>query len=55
MDDGTDDMLKEMSYLKIFKYMTKVLKALEDDIKTLPKITKESDIRQIPYFIMIPY
>ena len=42
----SDEMLKEISYVKISKYRTKVLKALEDDIKIPAKIAKDSDIRQ---------
>ena len=42
----SDEMLKEMSYVEISKYRTKVMKALEDDIKIPSKIAKDSDIRQ---------
>lgn len=42
----SDEMLKEMSYVKISQYRTKVMKALEDDIKIPSKIAKDSDIRQ---------
>ena len=28
----SDEMLKEMSYVEISKYRTKVMKALEDDV-----------------------
>ena len=42
----SDEMLKEMSYVKISQYRTKVIKALEDDIKIPSKIAKDSDIRQ---------
>lgn len=42
----SDEMLKEISYVKISQYRTKVMKALEDDIKIPSKIAKDSDIRQ---------
>lgn len=42
----SDEMLKEISYVKISKYRTKVMKALEDDIKIPSKIAKDSEIRQ---------
>ena len=42
----SDEMLKEISYVKISEYRSKVMKALEDDIKIPSKIAKDSDIRQ---------
>ena len=42
----SDEMLKEMSYVEISKYRTKVMKALEDDVKIPSQIGKDSEIRQ---------
>ena len=42
----SDEMLKEMSYLEISKYRSKVMKALEDDVKIPSQIAKDSEIRQ---------
>ena len=42
----SDEMLKEMSYVEISKYRTKVMKALEDDVKIHSQIAKDSEIRQ---------
>ena len=42
----SDEMLKEMSYVEISKYRTKVMKALEDDVKIPSQIAKDSEIRQ---------
>ena len=42
----SDEMLKEMSYIEISKYRTKVMKALEDDVKIPSQIAKDSEIRQ---------
>ena len=42
----SDEMLTEISYVKISQYRTKVMKTLEDDIKIPSKIAKDSDIRQ---------
>ena len=42
----SDEMLKERSYVEISKYRTKVLKALEDDVKIPSQIAKDSDILQ---------
>ena len=39
-------MLKEMSYVEISKYRSKVMKALEDDVKIPSQIAKDSEIRQ---------
>ena len=40
----SDEMLTEISYVKISQYRTKVMKVLEDDIKIPSKIAKDSDI-----------
>ena len=42
----SDEMLKEIGYVKISSYRTKVMKSLEDDIKIPSKIAEDSDIRQ---------
>ena len=42
----SDEMLKEMSYVEISKYRSKVMKALEDDVKIPSQIAKDSEIRQ---------
>ena len=42
----SDEMLKEISYVEISKYRTKVMKALEDDVKIPSQIAKDSEIRQ---------
>ena len=41
----SDEMLKEMSYVKISKYRTKVMKSLEGDVKIPTVIAKDSEIR----------
>ena len=41
----SDEMLKEMSYVKISKYRTKVMKSLDGDVKIPTAIAKDSDIR----------
>ena len=46
MMELSDEMLKEMSYVEISKYRTKVMKALEDDVKIPSQIAKDSEIRQ---------
>ena len=43
--DLSDEMLKEMSYVKISKYRTKVLKSLDGDVKIPTVIAKDSEIR----------
>ena len=43
--DLSDEMLKEMSYVKISKYRTKVLKSLHGDVKIPTVIAKDSEIR----------
>ncbi|MBE6494443.1 MAG: transcriptional regulator [Methanosphaera stadtmanae] len=42
----SDEMLKEISYVKISSYRTKVMKSLEDDVKIPSKIAEDSEIRQ---------
>ena len=42
----SDEMLTEISYVKISKYRTKVMKSLEDEVKIPSKIAKDSDILQ---------
>ena len=42
----SDDMLKEMSYVKISTYRTKVMKSLDDEVKIPSQIAKDSDILQ---------
>ena len=42
----SDEMLTEISYVKISTYRTKVMKSLEDDVKIPSQIAKDSDIRQ---------
>ena len=42
----SDEMLKEIGYVQISQYRTKVMKALEDDVKIPSKITEDSEIRQ---------
>lgn len=42
----SDEMLTEISYVKISSYRTKVMKSLEDDVKIPSKIAEDSEIRQ---------
>ena len=42
----SDEMLKEISYVKISTYRKKVMKSLEDEVKIPSQISKDSDIRQ---------
>ena len=42
----SDEMLKEMSYVKISTYRTKVMKSLDDEVKIPSQIAKDSDILQ---------
>ena len=42
----SDEMLTEISYIKISKYRTKVMKSLEDEVKIPSKIAEDSDILQ---------
>ena len=41
----TDEMLKEISYVKISTYRTKVMKSLEDEVKIPTQIARDADIR----------
>ena len=41
----TDDMLKEMSYVKISQYRTKVMKSLDGEVLIPTQIARNSDIR----------
>ena len=41
----SDEMLKEMSYVKISKYREKVMKTLEGEVKIPTTIAKDSGIR----------
>ena len=42
----SDEMLTEMSYVKISTYRTRVIMSLEDEIKIPSKIADDADIRQ---------
>lgn len=42
----SDEILKEMSYVKISTYRTKVMKSLDDDVKMPSQIAKDSNILQ---------
>ena len=42
----SDEMLTEISYVKISKYRTKVMKSLDDEVKIPSQIAKDSDIFQ---------
>lgn len=44
--DVSDEMLKEISYVQISTYRTKVLKAIGDEVNIPSKIAKDSDIMQ---------
>ena len=41
----SDEMLTEISYVKISQYRTKVMKSLDGDVKIPTVIAKDSDIR----------
>lgn len=41
----SDEMLTEISYVKISKYRTKVMKSLDGDVKIPTVIAKDSEIR----------
>lgn len=41
----SDEMLTEISYVKISQYRTKVMKSLEGEVKIPTVIAKDSDIR----------
>ena len=42
----SDEMLAEMSYVKISTYRTRVMMSLDDEIKIPSKIANDADIRQ---------
>ena len=42
----SDEMLKEISYVQISTYRTKVMKSLEDEVKIPSKIAEDAEIRQ---------
>ena len=42
----SDEMLKEISYVQISTYRTKVMKSLDDEVKIPSQIAKDSDILQ---------
>lgn len=42
----SDEMLTEMSYVKISTYRTKVMKSLDEEVKMPSQIAKDSDILQ---------
>ena len=42
----SDEMLTEISYVKISTYRTKVMKSLEDEVKIPSKIAEDAEIRQ---------
>ena len=42
----SDEILKEISYVKISTYRTKVMKSLDDEVKIPSQIAKDSDILQ---------
>lgn len=44
--DVSDEILKEINYVQISTYRTKVLKAIGDEVKIPSKIAKDSDIMQ---------
>lgn len=46
MMELSDERLKELSYVKISTYRTKVMKSLDDDVKMPTQIAKASGIRQ---------
>ena len=41
----SDEMLTEISYVKISQYRTKVMKSLDGDVKIPTVIAKDSEIR----------
>ena len=41
----SDEMLKEMSYVKISKYRTKAIKSLDGEVKIPSQIARDSGIR----------
>lgn len=50
--DVSDEMLKEINYVQISTYRTKVLKAIGDEVKIPSKIAKDSDIMQNHIYLM---
>jgi len=42
----SDEMLTEISYVKISSYRKRVMKSLEDDVKMPSEIAKDAEIRQ---------
>ena len=42
----SDEMLKEISYVQISKYRTKVMKSLDEDVKIPTAIANDSGIRK---------
>ena len=42
----SDEVLSEISYVKISTYRTRVMKSLEDDVKIPSEIAEDADIRQ---------
>ena len=42
----SNEMLKEISYIKISTYRIRVMKSLEDEVKIPSKIAEDSGIRQ---------
>ena len=42
----SDELLTEISYVKISTYRTKVMKSLEDNVNIPSKIAEDSEIRQ---------
>lgn len=42
----SEELLTQISYVKISKYRTKVMKTLENDVKIPSQIAKDSDILQ---------
>ena len=42
----SDEMLSEISYVKISTYRTKVMISLEDEVKIPSKIAEDAEIRQ---------
>ncbi|MBE6498613.1 MAG: helix-turn-helix transcriptional regulator [Methanobrevibacter sp.] len=42
----SDEMLTEISYVKISSYRKRVMKSLEDDVKMPSEIARDADIRQ---------
>ena len=42
----SDEILKEISYVQISTYRTKVMKSLDDEVKIPSQIAKDSDILQ---------